>query len=808
MSKKKLTLSAVILTLLLLSTAIFAACAQNVTVTFCDTDGTVIGTPQTVKAGEAPQKPQDPTKDGYTFAGWYLTPTSNREYDFSPVNEDLKVYAQWKSNAADDRQWVIAGTSVSGPLKNNSWGNYAEIDWDEFTLAKSGGAFTLTIDLYEGDQFKLTVLREDGTLDYNDTEKGANVHFGLLTNAGDNFEGLGGIGDAPKNISCKVSGKYKLTLNSDAENNEQNRLTAERIGDAADVEEVVVAAYYIKGNIVTGWQNVLEDQYKMVKEGTSYTLEIQLYGGDEFMFLGLVRDETALNDGIVIKSDKLDASAENVTAGAGGNLIASADGTYSFTYDEVTKKLTVTYDDTFTLPSREIPDVWYVAGEGLGDLKGNDYGKADNAEDFKLTKAEGQEFTWTITLKLQVGDQFQFMSDLNWANKQGFDRITEPGEYFENSGNIKAKIAGEYRFTLSFTDDGTILGTITFERIGDVEEISAVDSYYIKGNKISLWKDVYLEEKIMTLADGVHTLSIYIEAGDEFMFASKKVQGAVVTAGTEFIRGSNIDEADAASRACVSGTANMTALKTGLYTFTFTEATKKLTVSVDENEQLAVYDYYVKGTVGGGNWNQTYNSAYKFAQVDGTHKYEITLDMEAGQEFGISVASLGATSADNDTVKGFYGMNRVAVFSEADFDKTANNIKCLKAGEYKVTYDAYSRTVTLENLNPTYEYFVKGTINGWAHGAAVEYKLIKGEGSVYSIEITLPLNAEFGIDKCFEGTATSAGFINAAALGSATGNCNSLFGTSGNLKAAEAGVYRLEYDAENGTLNIFKVTQS
>lgn len=41
-------------------------------------------------------KPNDPTKDGYTFAGWYLDTNFTNLYDFNTlVNKDLTLYAKW-----------------------------------------------------------------------------------------------------------------------------------------------------------------------------------------------------------------------------------------------------------------------------------------------------------------------------------------------------------------------------------------------------------------------------------------------------------------------------------------------------------------------------------------------------------------------------------------------------------------------------------------------------------------------------------------------------------------------------------------
>ncbi len=47
-------------------------------------------------------KPADPTRDGYTFAGWYTDEACMQAYDFStPVTADLTLYAKWTKNAVN-----------------------------------------------------------------------------------------------------------------------------------------------------------------------------------------------------------------------------------------------------------------------------------------------------------------------------------------------------------------------------------------------------------------------------------------------------------------------------------------------------------------------------------------------------------------------------------------------------------------------------------------------------------------------------------------------------------------------------------
>jgi|GEM_PF-820749 len=64
-------------------------------VTF-NTDGGSSVDAQEVEHGSTAARPEDPTKEGYTFAGWYTGTDFATEYSFStPVAADINLYAKW-----------------------------------------------------------------------------------------------------------------------------------------------------------------------------------------------------------------------------------------------------------------------------------------------------------------------------------------------------------------------------------------------------------------------------------------------------------------------------------------------------------------------------------------------------------------------------------------------------------------------------------------------------------------------------------------------------------------------------------------
>ena len=57
---------------------------------------------QTPASGSTVTKPVDPTREGYTFGGWYTDEACTQAYDFgTPVAADMTLYAKWTKNAVN-----------------------------------------------------------------------------------------------------------------------------------------------------------------------------------------------------------------------------------------------------------------------------------------------------------------------------------------------------------------------------------------------------------------------------------------------------------------------------------------------------------------------------------------------------------------------------------------------------------------------------------------------------------------------------------------------------------------------------------
>lgn len=88
---------------------------ESWTVAFNSNGGSACDTKFVATADGKLVKPADPTRDGYTFGGWYTDEACTQAYDFStPVTADLTLYAKWTKNAVN-----LGGNSGSGSNDGN-----------------------------------------------------------------------------------------------------------------------------------------------------------------------------------------------------------------------------------------------------------------------------------------------------------------------------------------------------------------------------------------------------------------------------------------------------------------------------------------------------------------------------------------------------------------------------------------------------------------------------------------------------------------------------------------------------------------
>lgn len=75
---------------------------ESWTVAFNSNGGSACDTKFVATADGKLVKPADPTRDGYTFGGWFTDEACTQAYDFrTPVTADLTLYAKWTKNAVN-----------------------------------------------------------------------------------------------------------------------------------------------------------------------------------------------------------------------------------------------------------------------------------------------------------------------------------------------------------------------------------------------------------------------------------------------------------------------------------------------------------------------------------------------------------------------------------------------------------------------------------------------------------------------------------------------------------------------------------
>ena len=123
---------------------------------------------------------------------------------------------------------------------------------------------------------------------------------------------------------------------------------------------------------------------------------------------------------------------------------------------------------------------------------------------------------------------------------------------------------------------------ISWVRNGDPVDGPAVDDtpydFYIKGELITEWGSPKDAQYKMTETDGVYTLTIELQANDNFMFYSydpvEEADGAL------FIKAENLDRENSAEEILDSPeSGNLTVSAAGTYTFTWTRSTEVLVVT-------------------------------------------------------------------------------------------------------------------------------------------------------------------------------------------------------------------------------------
>ena len=495
---------------------------------------------------------------------------------------------------------------------------------------------------------------------------------------------------------------------------------------------------------------------------------------------------------------------------------------------------------------------WAIVGSGQGDILSSSAWGTVITDVHMLEKTEGEN-EFTITLDLYEDDQFQFATDTSWMNQRGFGYIpladrtmtveneeVTPfsggggiGETADKQSNIIVEYPGNYTFTLTtypdedYYDDIVNNGlvsisnfdTITYEYNGPAAQLSStVTEFYIKGQDITQWGDMYNPATQMTRVGSTYTLTVYLKAGDQVMFTSLNVdrETGESTVGTAYLRGTNLDEASRALFTDYSN--NMTPAADGLYTFTYNASTQVLSVTFDGAATLAEYDYYLDGAIGASTWGSYPNTdgdyTYQLTeQPDGTYLLENVVLTEGdeivlrGFEPGEAPTNGGQTVSYN--YEYFNPLSpATAAFEAADVTTSNYNIAVLTDGTYNITFDPYSKLITIEDANAQTVVYLNGTINEWSHSFSETYRFtFNEETGNYEFTYTFAEGDQFGLVVNPTEAAPSQTWVGVGAMGT-SGDANATFAGTSNFTCSIAGTYRVVYNADAGTVDIYAVTSA
>lgn len=502
---------------------------------------------------------------------------------------------------------------------------------------------------------------------------------------------------------------------------------------------------------------------------------------------------------------------------------------------------------------------WAIVGSGKGDILSSSAWGTVITEIHMLEKTEGKN-EFTITLDLYEGDAFQFATDTSWMNQRGVGYIpladrtmtvdgqeVTPfsggggiGETADKQKNITVEYAGNYTLTLTtypeedYYDDNVNGGkvsisnfdTITYVYNGPAAELSStVTEFYIKGQYITQWGDLYNPSTQMSRVGTTYTFTVYLKAGDQIMFTSRDVdrETGEAAVGTAYIKAENLDEASA--ELFTAAGSNMVPKADGTYTFTYDAAEETLSVEFDAEALPAEYDYYLDGKIGSSSWGSypSADGAYAYAfekQQDGTYLLK-DVSLTAGDEIVVRGFTQGEAPENGGQAVSYnyqYFRGAPGFFEAADAESNNFNIYVAETGVYSISFDPYSKIVSHDK----HTVYIKGSfVDGWKitddDGNLLDaYRLTETSEGVF--EITMTITEEMVTDgakwqaglQADTSTGNDGTFVGAGALGEGEGNVNSLFvpESGNNLTCTTAGTYRFVYTFASGKLNIYAVTDA
>ena len=521
------------------------------TITFNSNDGTSVAS-QNVNAGEKLTEPSTPTKEGFTFDGWYEDSTFSKKFDFNtPITDNMTLYAKWIENKYTLTFDANGGSGEMTPIADLT---------GEYTIPANG--FTAP----DGKKFKGWSLTKDGEIVTKVTmDKDVKVYAIWeaipVTTYTVTFDANGGSGEMTP--ATDLTGEYTLPANGFT---------------APDGKKFKGWSLTKDGEIVTKVTMDKDVKVYAIWEAipvTTYTVTFDTKGGNDIAPVtvnagekvatpttpvrdGFTFDGWYVDDTYAIKYNFEDSVTNNIT------LYAKwIENKYTVTFDanggsgEMTPKTDLTGEYTlpankFTAPSGKQFKGWSLTANG------EIVTKVDMTEN-KTVYAIWEDIpvvTYTLTF------------DANGGTGSMTPKTGLTGEYTLPANKFTAPSGKEFK-GWSFTTDGALITKV------DMTENKTV---------YAIWEDViysyeFLENTGEQTIDGkANSFKIVIDA-DDTKFVSLEIDGALYEKDADYTvkHGSTIIEFTS------TGLAKLNALSKGEHnvrvTFTDEVINGKITVN-------------------------------------------------------------------------------------------------------------------------------------------------------------------------------------------------------------------------------------
>lgn len=430
-----------------------------------------------------------------------------------------------------------------------------------------------------------------------------------------------GIGNLEAELTATVEGGGTVTWESDnpsvvAVNEDTGyveafkpgaaTITAKMVGgaegDVATCEVVVADGYYLIGGMDPAWNKVgVFGQSGVIYFMPTETAGIYKTESTELPKLGNfqvapVGDTTGDWYKKAFNGDYIAAGDTVLSKNDGGNIAVEKHGKYTITLDLTGETAVVSGVCDQEISDGDVEDVYYIIGSANTTSAWAPVTDAAAAGNYVFTsKGDG---TYGLTVELSKGTEFKVaIVGMAWNGALGESAI--PRDLIGNNGsatvdtdykltwtssdNIGVGLSGKYIFTLNPDGEANNKLSYTFEATENTETVieETIIHYYIKGAKITSWQNKTTDEyelKETEAGSGIYTMTIAMEADDEFMFYSMNVgaETGTATTGDKYIQSKHL--ADGLT-CVVSGGTNIKTVDAGNYTFTYDSTTQKLSAT-------------------------------------------------------------------------------------------------------------------------------------------------------------------------------------------------------------------------------------